>query len=82
MEYPKVEIRMRPESPSVHGTQIFIDGVEQKMVRKAVLELEAGKVAKLSLEVFGVTHFEGSAEVDRKEICAACHNLLKEVPGV
>jgi hypothetical protein len=62
----------------VAGTKIFLDGVEQKFVRRAVLDIMAGSTARLTLETFVSTSFEGSVEVQRVHVCAECMAVLKE----
>lgn len=70
--------------PAVHGTCIIVDGVEQKHVSRAVLDLKAGDVARLELHTFTETCFDGVAEVEIVHFCPECRARLEKdlAPGM
>ncbi len=72
------------EGPAVNGnTKVFVDGVEQTAIRRAVLDIEAGNVAQLRLEHFVEVVVEGEAEVEHVHVCPECKaELMKALePG-
>lgn len=81
MNWPHVRIAMPHGSASVMGTKIEVDGVEQRMVRKATLVLETGEVATLTLEQFAHVVFDGVAQVDTSIICPSCRKEITRHSG-
>jgi len=62
-----------------------VDGVEMANgVYRAVLDLEAGDIARLELHVFAETVFEGEVPVEIVHVCPECkERLVKNLePGM
>ena len=64
-EYPKYELRMREGAVGLMtggNAQLFVDGKKIPFVRKVKVEVEAGGLARMTLEVLGQFEVSGGFE--------------------
>jgi hypothetical protein len=78
MAFPKVKIEMVGAAVGGGHTKIFVDGELQDKVSRAVLTLEVGSLATLTLDTFVECVFDGEADVEVVHVCPECKHALQK----